>query len=179
MDREMTADDVLDAYKAALAGGGKKYMPHVSRMGGAVGMPNIGRPRTPGMESEARKIANLLLDGTDEEVASLVSEAKVRVAQEARPRSRMCSQCGKRPAFHPSDVCQDCEAAVQTHYDRAGDRGIGVYTGRPKPPAHRRLPPAHEDCGVKYPGHGLSTKGKGKKAKTVAKSPGKVSYGKK
>jgi len=36
-----------------------------------------------------------------------------------------------------------------------------------------------EDCGVTYKGHGLKTQGKGKKAKTVAKSPGKVSYGKK
>lgn len=203
MDREMTADDVLDAYRAALAGGGKKYMPHVSRMGGAVGMPNIGRPQAPGMESEARKVANFLLDGTDEEAASMVEEAKKKTAKGKMvakspgtvkyTKESVCCSCGKEvgsecfpytnfsvPKGHPgreTAICGNCHVSGRTP---TAQRKFGQkYVQRPPDEESSGYQRAQEDCGVKYPGHGMSTKGKGKKAKTIAKSPGKVTYGKK
>ena len=81
LDREMTADDVLDAYRAALQGKGERYMSTVNRMGSAAGMPHIKRPQTPGMESDARKVVNFLLDSSDEEAASMVEEAKKKAAK--------------------------------------------------------------------------------------------------
>jgi len=56
MDRELTADEVLDLYQQALKPGGQKLMPTVNRMGSAVGMPPIQRPRTPGLESAAHRL---------------------------------------------------------------------------------------------------------------------------
>jgi len=197
LDREMTADDVLDAYRAALAGGGQKYMSNVSRMGGAVGMPNIGRPQVPGMESDARKVANLLLDGSDEEAASMVEEAKKAKGKMVAKspgtvkytKESVCCSCGKEvgsecfphtaytlPKGHPrrdSVICGNCHVSGRT---TGGPPSGRKYVQRPPDEEGFGYHRTQEDCGVKYPGHGLSTKGKGKKAKTVAKSPGKVKY---
>ena len=81
MDRELTADEVLDLYQQALKPGGEKFMPTVNRLGGAVGMGTIKRPSAPGLESAAQQIVNVLIEGDDLAEAALIGEAKKKAGK--------------------------------------------------------------------------------------------------